>query len=170
MFVDPYHIVIQMKLTLSQLRHLWWFQFANNFCSRWLIQRYFSVAGVKGWISVLCHMAHKTVRQTTTWSKSSLRIMICKAKRQYLLTCKVSRYCLFALRGSVINRYHGYWSVLVAWTRKRLISQTLLSTIIYVHGLKTLTLYLLVARKSVIGPILTLLARGPSLYVKIWRL
>ena len=28
-------------------------------------------------------------------------VLLCKAKRQYLLTCKVSRYCLLALHGSV---------------------------------------------------------------------
>ena len=27
--------------------------------------------------------------------------VLCKAKRQYLLTCKVNRYCLLALHGSV---------------------------------------------------------------------
>ena len=28
--------------------------------------------------------------------------VFCKAKRQYLLTCKVSRYCLLALHGSIV--------------------------------------------------------------------
>ena len=28
-------------------------------------------------------------------------VLLCKAKRQYLLTCKVSRYCLLPLHGSV---------------------------------------------------------------------
>ena len=30
----------------------------------------------------------------------------CKAKRQYLFTCKVSRYCLLALHGSIIHMVH----------------------------------------------------------------
>ena len=30
-----------------------------------------------------------------------MRILLCNAKRQYLLTCKVSRYCLLALHGSI---------------------------------------------------------------------
>ena len=28
-------------------------------------------------------------------------VLLCKAKRQYLLTCKVSRYCLLSLHGRV---------------------------------------------------------------------
>ena len=30
-------------------------------------------------------------------------IMFCKVKRQYLLTFKVSRYCILALHGSIIS-------------------------------------------------------------------
>ena len=29
-------------------------------------------------------------------------ILLCKTNRQYLLTCKVSRYCLLALHGSIV--------------------------------------------------------------------
>ena len=33
--------------------------------------------------------------------KQMWSILLCTAKRQYLLTCKVSRYCLLALNGSI---------------------------------------------------------------------
>ena len=33
--------------------------------------------------------------------KNPTLIALCKAKRQYLFTCKVSRYCLLALHGSI---------------------------------------------------------------------
>ena len=36
--------------------------------------------------------------------------LICKVKRQYLLTCKVSRYCLLALHGSTVNRCRKPWT------------------------------------------------------------
>ena len=39
-------------------------------------------------------------------------LLLCKIKRQYLLTCEVSRYCLLALYGSIIqlvNRVDHYW-------------------------------------------------------------
>ena len=32
-----------------------------------------------------------------------LTILLCKGKKQYLLTCKVSRYCLLPLQGSIID-------------------------------------------------------------------
>ena len=34
-------------------------------------------------------------------------ILPCKTKRQYLLTCKVSRYCLLALHGSIVGQFSG---------------------------------------------------------------
>ena len=31
--------------------------------------------------------------------------LLCKSKRQYLLTCKVSRYCLLVLHGSIVQLF-----------------------------------------------------------------
>ena len=36
-------------------------------------------------------------------NQSQLTVLPCKAKRQYLLTCKVSRYCLLALHDRVLR-------------------------------------------------------------------
>ena len=35
-------------------------------------------------------------------TKRDIPILLCKARRQYLLTCKVSRYCLLALYGRIV--------------------------------------------------------------------
>ena len=52
-----------------------------------------------------------------------MTILLCKAKRQYLLTCKVSRYCLLALHGSIVVYNQFYQPV----------KSLLLGTSIFIH-------------------------------------
>ena len=44
---------------------------------------------------------HRVITDTTP------PILLCKAKRQYLLTCKVRRYCILALHGSILPLITG---------------------------------------------------------------
>ena len=46
---------------------------------------------------IVDHGSHYRTVQTD----QHITVLLCKAKRQYLLTCKVSRYCLLALHGRV---------------------------------------------------------------------
>ena len=41
-----------------------------------------------------------TTEDPKGWARTHNTTLLCKAKRQYLLTCKVSRYCLSALHGN----------------------------------------------------------------------
>ena len=55
------------------------------------------------WMNASCLMAVRGWRLLGTISRLSARIstaLLCKAKRQYLLTCEVSRYCLLAFHHS----------------------------------------------------------------------
>ena len=45
------------------------------------------------------------IHASSHWHRTNNRcaIMLCKAKRQYLLTCKLSRYCLLTSQGNVVS-------------------------------------------------------------------
>ena len=55
---------------------------------------------------LLIQMRRSQPDETSSWSFREHPIrgaLLCKSKRQYLLTCKVSRYCLLALHGRAIS-------------------------------------------------------------------
>ena len=55
------------------------------------------------YIITMINSLYTKLKERRNWEQSEIRgTLQCKAKRQYLLTCKVSRYCLLALHGSTV--------------------------------------------------------------------
>ena len=104
LFINNWTHYISLGIQIKRKKLTKQFKFENY---PWFIQIYFSAVAIK--LSCLRRLPNiePSLGRCLLFFRDKLSVLLCKAIRQYLPTCKASRYCLLTSHG--ITGGHSYF-------------------------------------------------------------